>query len=876
MRTSRWLGFIGFAFVTSAATVAEEPFSFERAPGKLPKDIVPHRYELRLAVNIDEASVHGRETIRIEVRKATRQVVLNSVGQKFTAASIENSAGQSTPLPWKNDEKEQTLTLQSADELAPGKYALTLEWDAKLTEQAEGLFITRYQAGTEEKRAVATQMEPCDARRMFPCWDEPAFRAEFQLSAVVPEKHLAVSNTPVVKETPKENGFKEVDFAPTPPMASYLVAFCSGEFEQLKDEVDGVQLRVITTEGKIEQARFALEATRKILPYYNEYFGVHYPLPKLDQFCFPGFPAGGMENWGSIFYVDTAMLFDPKTSAQATKEHVFAVVAHEIAHQWFGDLVTMGWWDNLWLNEGFASWMGTKATDHFNPEWQVWLRAANRTETAMALDARATTHPIQRPVTDEHQANDVFDEITYSKGQAFLRMLETYLGEDTFRDGIRTYIKQHAYGNTTTADLWSALGAASGKPVAKIAAGWTEQPGFPVVHLALSADASTLTLSQERFTIHQANAKPLTWNTPVAFAAIDSLTHPRVELLGAEPQNIAWMQGDVPIKGNAGANGYYRVSYEEKAFRKLVEIAPAMPEADRLNLLNDAWALLEADRLPAADCLDLIGKLAPGEKGYAVWSALIRILWFIDALEHHQPSEDGFHKWSVELLAPQLGRLGWEAKAGEPQLASELRSQLISALGAWGDTEVQKHAVALYATYRTDPISVSGDILGSVLFLVGRGADETVYDDLHQRALRENSTELKDEFYGALAASQNPDLARKTLEIALSDELPPRWASALVPRVATTGEHPDLAWEFAQKNLDNLFAKLSSNGADRYVPNLFRSFSDSAYADELESFARRNLPPEAGYAVSKAADEIRFKADFKQRFLPELSKWIAR
>ena len=435
-----------------------------------------------------------------------------------------------------------------------------------------------------------------------------------------------------------------------------------------------------------------------------------------------------MENWGAIFYVDTAMLFDPAKSAQATKERVFGVVAHEIAHQWFGDLVTMGWWDNLWLNEGFASWMGTKASDHFNPEWQIWLRAAARAETAMALDARSTTHPIQQPVRNEHQANDAFDEITYSKGQSFLRMLESYLGEDTFRDGIRRYLTDHAYGNTTTADLWAALEAASGKPVSRLAAGWTEQPGFPLVHMQLSheADSATLRISQERFTIHQKEPAPLSWQIPLNFAPLSDLNHPSSELIGTSPFAVNIPGHDEPIKGNVGARGYYRVSYDEPNFNRLTAHFSQLPEADRLNLLNDAWALVEAKRLAVSTYFNLLAKIASEERSYAVWTALLRVLWFIDALELGEPGRGEFHAWARSLLHSRFEELGWDNRPGESPLASDFRSQVINALGAWGDTQIAAESAARYAIYRDHPESLSGDLRGTVLYLVGRTADPTI------------------------------------------------------------------------------------------------------------------------------------------------------
>ncbi|MEO8352240.1 MAG: M1 family metallopeptidase, partial [Chthoniobacteraceae bacterium] len=465
--------FAAIIFACALSAPGEAPFSFEATPGNLPKDIIPQRYAIRIEPSLEKETFRGSVAIDLEVRKPVRQIVLHAKELTIEKARL---TGSDAILEPKLDPKTETLTLSLPNDLPAGAAQLTIEFFGKLSERPQGLYITRYPTNHGEERALITQFEATDARRMFPCWDEPVFRAKYQLTVVVPAKDDAVSNMPIEREQPRDDALKEVAFAETPSMPSYLLALCTGKFEVIEDEIDGIKLRVFTTEGKREQGRYAMQATKLILPYYNDYFGVKYPLPKLDQLSFASTASGGMENWGCIIYTDTAFLYDPATSSQRTKERVFEVIAHEIAHQWFGDYVTMAWWDNLWLNEGFASWMGTKATDHFNPDWKSWLRAADEKEWAMRLDARSTTHPIQQPITRESQVNDIFDVITYSKGQAFLRMLETWLGEEPFRDGLRLYMKRHAYSNATTADLWAALGEASRKPVAKMAAEWTEQP----------------------------------------------------------------------------------------------------------------------------------------------------------------------------------------------------------------------------------------------------------------------------------------------------------------------------------------------------------------------------------------------------------------
>jgi aminopeptidase N len=867
------------AFALCALTTgrAEEPFSFARTPGQLPKNVVPSHYAIRIEPDLETSSFRGEETIEIKVRETAHELTLNSLVLEIESASLLGAT--ETPLPARLDEKRQTLTLTLPRPLVAGDYEIKLSFRGKLNERPNGLFITRYQTGSESGRALVTQMEATDARRMFPCWDEPVYRATFELTALIPEKQSALSNMPIEREQIIPGGKKELRFGKTPSMASYLIAFAAGEFDVIEDAVDGVQLRIFTTKGKREHARYAMEATKKILPFYNEYFGTKYPLPKLDQIAFPSTAASGMENWGAIVYNDLALLYDPAQSSIDTKQRVFNVVAHEIAHQWFGDLVTMAWWDNLWLNEGFASWMATKATDKFNPDWKAWLRAASRKEGAMRLDARSTTHPIQQPIANEGEANDAFDQITYSKGQSFLRMLESWLGEAKFRDGIRDYMTKHAYSSTTTADLWNALEHASGEPVRAVASGWTEQPGFPMV-LARHAPSGGVVLQQERFTVHQQNPKKLRWKIPVVIApavasptAENASAKSRVELLADKPLTID-IQEEGPAKVNPADVGYYRVEYETKWRVALDMIIAKMSEADRLNLVNDRWAMVQAGRASVVDYLDLVERLADDSSAVIV-QQIAETIGFIDHLRRPAHANDTFTRWAVALLQRQLARVGLAPKPAESPLDTQTRSALIATLGKLDDAQVRDFAFARFRDFQKDRTSLSGDLRDPVLSIVGRYGSAEDHAKLHELAREADSFELKRTLYYAMTATRDAALAQQTLALALTDELVPAEAARLVQRVASADEHPDLAWAFAKEHADALHAKLSSLHINDYIPDLFQVFHDPARAEELEKYARTKLPPDTAKNVAEAVDEIRFKAELKAKILPAIAKWTA-
>jgi aminopeptidase N len=866
-------------FTLQLAGAVEKPFNFNETPGKLPKDVVPTEYAVRIIPNLDDLTFSGSETVKFSARSPVRNIVLNVLDLKIEEASIDSKG-----LPFSAinaDDEQELLTLALPSDLATGEHILTLRFTGKINRQGQGLFYVRYQeqgSGTR-KVMLGTQFEATDARRFFPCWDEPAFRARFQLTVVVPENWLAVSNMPIESEKRIAAG-KEVRFASTPPMSSYLNVLVAGELDCIESRVGPTQVRVIATKGKAELGRYALDASAQILKYYNDYFGVPYPLPKLDQIAIPGGFGGAMENWGGITYFESTLLFDPKNSSAETRQNIYKVVAHEVAHMWFGDLVTMAWWDNLWLNEGFASWMGSKCTAHFNPQWEVWLarelprdptrRTGIAKEAAMEGDARSTTHPIQQRVETEAEANSAFDDITYKKGESFLRMLESFLGDDVFRDGIQRYIAAHQYSNTTTANLWDALSDVSTRRVDKIAAAWTQQPGFPLVTATRQADGK-VALAQERFTVNFQNAPPLLWQIPLTYFVIGN--KPVTLLMTDRTAVLENIPADRALKFNANGAGNYRVQYDDASWRLLLGALPELGLEDRVNLLSDAWSLVQAGRAKASLYFELIEKL-PASLDLAEHEQIIGALEYINRLFAGSTALEKFQRYARSVLRPTFETLGWQPKPGEPSNTGRLRASLINALGYLNDPEVLAGCRERFEAYLKKAESLPADLRGPVLAVAGRYADDRSWDALHELGLKTTSIEDKQNFYNALACATNPKLVKKTLAIALTDELPTSRAIFLVSRVARDSGHPDIAWEFAKTNMKALLAKVDAAGVNRYAPSLFTFFSDESRSGELKEYAMRNLPRAAEPEVAKAVDEIRFRSEFKKRLATQLNTWI--
>lgn len=852
----------------------ESPFRFVDTPGKLPKDVVPKSYDIHIKPEIAKHAFTGSETVVIEVSQPVKTITLNANAITIPSAKLLSDTGemQQTATVALNS-KEQTATLAFDHEITAGTYTLALDFAGTINEAGQGLYYVTYrdEGNGEEKTMLSTQMEPTDARRMFPCWDEPSFRARFRLTATVPENFTTVSNMPIEGERPT-NGGKEVRFGETPSMASYLVVFCAGELDAIHGEADGVKIGIYTTKGKAGTGRYALESAEKILHYYNEYFGIEYSLPKLDLIAVPGGFGGAMENWGGIVFYESTLLFDPTKSSEETKERIFGITAHEMAHQWFGNLVTMAWWDHLWLNEGFASWMGTKCSDHFNPQWELRVRANGSKEQAMATDSLSTTHPIQQLVKTEAEAQSAFDEITYQKGQAFIGMLESYLGEDTFRAGIRNYMQSHQYSNSTTTDLWNALGTASNRPVSDVAASWTQQPGLPIV--SLRRTDSGLSISQERFTIHQTNPKMLTWKIPIAYRTLpigQNESEIKVTLLAQESATLPDLAATQAVKLNAGNRGFYRVQYDPAYFQQLLAAMTQLPDADKMNLLCDSWALVQAGRGSVADYFQLVEAVRM-DTNLAVWEPIIHALSAIDNLYRGSSDRAAYRTYVRTILKPVFDRVGWEPRPSEKVTDGLLRVALVKALGEFDEPEMVAEASFRFQKFLNDPASLAPDLRLPVFDIVGRSADRKTWEQLHKLGRETQNIGEKRNFYSAMALAR--PFAADTLALALGTELPTVAGIGLIQTVADCGEEPERAWKFIQEHRAALDKKLDSLGQIRFVPAVAGAFNDAAHADELEDYARKTLPPDSQSKVNKVAETIRFKADFKARLLPQIAEWI--
>ena len=862
------------------------------AEHRLPDTVRPEKYSIELRPNLKAFSFDGSESIRIQVARPTKTIALNAEGLEVREATVSSSKGGSRPATSIDfDSKREVLQLNFAESIPSGPATLRLSFSGTLNDELAGFYRSRYtMSDGKQGYMAATQFESTDARRAFPCWDEPGAKATFEVSLVVPEGMTAVSNTPPIDEKDLGDGTRLVRFAETPRMSTYLLAFAVGPLDSIEGKARrGTKLGVWALPDRIGHSRWALDEAIRILDYLNDYYGIPYPLEKLDHIALQDFAAGAMENWGAITYRERILLFDPATSSAQTRQTIVEVIAHETAHMWFGDLVTMAWWDDLWLNESFASWMGAKTTGALHPEWKMWTQFLEEDIVrGLALDGLKSSHPIEVPVRDPAEIREIFDDISYSKGASILRMLEQFLGEATFRRGIRDYLKAHAYGNARTEDLWRALTAASRQPVRALMGSWTRQTGFPLldVQVKRTGGSARVGLTQSRFlyTDILGPSKDRTrWKVPVRIARagqkkpVSFLMEKKTETrpLGRSRRSSEkdW------IKVNAGQSGFYRVNYPSEEWDRLRRAVEAgeLGTEDRSGLQNDAHALMRAGYLPATTLLDLTAAYR-GEDDATAWRLIAESLHDVETLISDTRYLEKFDAYGRELFRPAGERSGWDPKPGEGHLDALKRSTILSRLGHHSYRPVLAEAGRRFARYLKDPATLHPDLRGVVYNLVGQQADQATYETLWEL---QRKAALQEEQVRLLMALSNPRderLLQETLRRSLTDAVRSQDAVLVITSVAASRPSVgrDLAWSFVKDNWDELYRRYAESGfLIRRLVQIAQEFTTPEAVKDVERFFRGREAPEVRRAVQQAIEKIRVNAAWLKSNGKALERWFA-
>ena len=843
---------------------------------QLPRGAAPSHYAITVTPDAPNLKFSGKVTIDIVVSQPLPALVLNAADLTISDVRLTPAKGKAVKGSARIDAAAQTATLDFGKPLQPGNYKVDIVYAGVINTQANGLFALDYtdNAG-KAKRALFTQFEAPDARRFVPSFDEPSYKATFDLTAIVPTGELAVSNMPVRASKDMGGGKTQVTFGTSPKMSSYLLFFGLGELERATKMAGATEVGVITGKGNTGKAQLALDASAAILPWFNDYFGVPFPLPKLDNVAGPGQSQffSAMENWGAIFTFERALLVDPRFTSEETKRTIYEIVAHEMAHQWFGDLVTMAWWDDLWLNEGFASWMATKVTDKLNPDWEMLLTRVEGRERAMGLDALATTHPVVQKINTVEEVNQAFDAITYQKGEAVITMLEGYAGEDVWRSGIRSYMKAHAYGNTVTDDLWKAVEGAGATGLVAIAHDFTSKPGIPLVKVdsaKCSGGNMTLRLSQGEFSRDRKDRAPLSWNVPV-----------KAQVLGGQAQRLILNgQGQMTLPGcgayviNAGQTGYYRSLYPQANVKALAKDFTRLSSIDQTGLLADNFQLALGGYQPIGLALDLIDAV-PAAASPAV---LAEVPGYLSSaytmLEGDKAAQAKVASYASRKLTPMIANIGYDAKAGEGPQVPVLRSALVAALGSMGDNAVVGEANRRFAALASDPAALDGPLRNTWLRIIAQNADAATWDRLRAMANGAKTDLEKSATFALLGAAKDEALARKALDLALTDEPGKTTSAAIISQVG--GEHPMLAVDYVLAHRQQYEALIDVSARSQAIARLGGGSADPAMATKLDSYASQHLTPESRKVVDRSISAIKTRIETRARLKPALISWFAR
>ena len=832
----------------------------------LPTHVRPSHYALELSPDLENASFAGAVAIDVLVAEITSEIVLNAIELDLASASFAPRGGAavaSSEIIY--DEGAETATLRFPDPLPVGSATLTISFTGILNDQLHGFYLSTFRDHTgADRRMAATQFEAVDARRCFPCWDEPAIKATFQVDVIVPEGYAAISNTMESAPEPADGGRSRIRFGATPIMSTYLLAFIVGEMEAIEARsANGTVCRVWATVGQAERGRFALETSVRILDYYNDYFGVDYPLTKLDHIALPDFAAGAMENWGAVTYREVALLFDPASSSPGTRQRIVEIIAHEMAHMWFGDLVTMAWWNDLWLNESFASWMATKATDTLFPEWDVWTQfIAGDVAPGMSLDGLENSHPIATEVSDPAEVNQLFDAISYEKGASILRMLEQYIGSDAFRRGLGVYMSTFAYSNAEGADLWRAMADASGQDIPGMMDSWVTQVGYPVVTVetARTAGSASVSLTQRRFLYSGPSDDETLWHVPVRITTQNSPEEVASLFTGRSATvDAPGADADDWIKVNAGGTGFYRVQYQPEDLMRLTAAvrADALSTPDRLTLLEDAYALSRARHIPAAQFLDLAESYV-NDEDYSVWAALASQLGAIQSLSRAEPYLDRFRVFGRKLTEALVRSVGWEAPADEPHLRTLLRSVALSAAGGFENSAVLDEAQARFARFLNDESSLRPDLRAVVYNLAAERGDADTFETMQRLEREFDLQEEKVRMQGALTQFSRPALLQRALEMSLDQQqIRVQDAPRILMGVAGNIRGLDIAWAFMKDNWPEFERRYAGGGfAIMRLVSITGGFTTAEAALDVQAFFEEHPVPSATRAVLQSLERI--------------------
>jgi aminopeptidase N len=862
------LRIVRLSFFVCTISAFTFPFSISLQAQRLPGTVRPQHYSLTLAPDLKAATFTGSETIDVTLAEPATSITLNAHDLAFKSVEIR-AAGKIQTAAVNIDEEKQQATFTVPNPLPAGKATLKINYTGTLNGQLRGFYLSK----TARRNYAVTQFESTDARRAFPSFDEPSFKATYDISLIVDAGDTGISNGPIVSDTPGPGpGKHTLKFLTTPKMSTYLVAFLVGDFQCSSGEQDGVAIRTCATPDKVALTTYGVDVAKYVLHYYNTYFGIPYPLKKLDLIGLPDFEAGAMENFGAITYRETALLIDPKTASINAKTEVALVIAHEMAHQWFGDLVTMQWWDNIWLNEGFATWMENKPIEAMHPEWNIDQVVASGMDGTLNLDAQPTTRAIRARADTPGEIEQMFDGISYGKAGVVLLSVENYVGPETFRQGVHNYLAAHLYGNATAEDFWNTQTTTSHKPVDKIMESLIAQAGVPLLTFGKPEDGK-VPVSQNRFYLTPSVQPDLAqkWTLPVCFKT--AADKQECQLISPGTTSLTVPQSAL-FFANAGGKGYYRTSYTPADYANLASQAEtSLTPPERISLIGDKWAQVRADKTTVGDYLNLVADLRSDPNFNVVASALAG-LDAIDSRIASTPQEKAaLDAWFRQTFAPEYEKLGSPSDSDSPD-KKQLRALLFAALGNAKDQKIIAQARKIGAQYLADANSVDPNLAQTALQISARNGDAALFDQLQKIAETSTNPEIQIGALRLLAMFENPELAQRALEYAVSDKVRNQDAAIQLAISLDTEKNRDLAWKFIQTHWDEVKKEFTPEMGTVLV-GATSSFCSVSDRDEVSQFFASHKVPDADQELRHAIERINGCIELRNLQEPKLKTWLA-
>jgi puromycin-sensitive aminopeptidase len=834
----------------------------DEAHYRLPRAVVPHRYDLTLEPDLASTTFTGSEIVTVSVEEPVDEIVLNADDLEVGTGRLEGPGGALEVTSVRLDPENERAYLSLSGTAEPGEWRLHLDFRGRLSDQLEGFYRSTYKDEAGLTQVIATtQFESTDARRAFPCWDEPDLKAVFGVTLVAPDGMLAISNGPEIKREALGDGRVRVAFADTMTMSTYLVAFVVGPLEATEPVyADGVPLRIVHRPGKQDLTAFAEDVGAFSLRFFADYYGIPYPDQKMDMVGLPDFAQGAMENLGCVTYRESLLLVDPDKATQPEVATVADVIAHELAHMWFGDLVTMRWWNGIWLNEAFATLMELLAVDAYRPDWERWSSFLRSRAVAFEVDALANTRSIEYPVRSPDDAAGMFDILTYTKGAAVLRMLEQYLGAERFRDGIRRYLDEHRFGNTETHDLWDAIEKATGEPVRRIMDGWIWQGGYPLVSARL--EGGSVRLAQRRYLISGKDDDTV-WDIPLLIRTNEG-TEPAL----IEPDGLTLdAPAEGPIVVNAGVHAFVRVEYDDELLALVTADLTSLSTDERTQLVDDTWAAVVAGRRSAVDFCRFAGSFRD-ETELPVWQSLLQGLAWCERFLSDGPREH-YRSWIRGLLWPAMERIGWEPREGERELDKPLRGAVMSALGILGaDPQAFGMAMEIERESRGDGQVDPSLVAASVGIVAAGGTPEDFERYLEAiRSARTPQEELR--YLYALPEFRDAMLLDKTVGMTLTEEIRTQNVPGILARSMANREHGGRAWVFAKEHWDEIVSRVAPTTLI-YVADGVRYLTEPEQVKDAAAFFTAHPIPQSALQLEQILERQRVNEAFSKRATPEL------